>query len=79
MPAGGVHKRDSRDGARGIYDDTILLSSTDYLVGTFSSQVSRLAYEIMQVNGSSSSSSSPGAGAAVTDRSLHYHSVDSMW
>lgn len=55
-----------------MYDDTILLSSTDYLVGTFSSQVSRLAYEIALVNGSSSQ-------PAVTDPSLHYHSVDSMW
>ncbi len=46
---GDVGTRNSQDGARGIYDDTIMLSSTDFLVGTFSSQVSRLAYEIMQV------------------------------
>lgn len=70
--AGDTSHRNSKDGGQGVYDDTILLSSTDYLVGTFSSQVSRLAYEIALVNGSSSQ-------PAVTDPSLHYHSVDSMW
>jgi hypothetical protein len=70
--AGDTKHRNSKDGGQGVYDDTILLSSTDYLVGTFSSQVSRLAYELALVNGSSSQ-------PAVTDPSLHYHSVDSMW
>lgn len=71
VSSGDTKKRNSKDGAVGIYDDTILLSSTDYLVGTFSSQVSRLAYEVSLVNGSSTH--------PVADPSLHYHSVDSMW
>ncbi len=33
---------------RGIISDIHLLSKTDYLVCTFSSQVCRIAYEIMQ-------------------------------
>jgi hypothetical protein len=65
--AGAVHQRNSKNGAKGIYDDLLLLASTDFLVGTFSSQVSRLAFELAQVNGTS------------TDPSMHYHSVDSLW
>jgi hypothetical protein len=45
------------------------LSQCDYIVGTFSSQVSRMAYEVSLVNST--------LGGA--DRTFAYHSVDSMW
>ncbi|CAH8536011.1 unnamed protein product [Dicrocoelium dendriticum] len=44
----GVHNRLSDDAITGIALDIMLLSKTDYLVCTFSSQVCRLAYELMQ-------------------------------
>lgn len=53
----------------GVYDDIMHLAACDVVVGTFSSQVSRMAYEVSMVNNT--------AGAA--DRALAYHSVDSMW
>jgi hypothetical protein len=68
LDTGAVSVRDSVNGAMGIYDDTMHLAAADLLVGTFSSQVSRLAYEVAAVNGSQ-----------PTDPSLHYHSVDSIW
>jgi hypothetical protein len=66
--AGSVTARNSVNGAVGIYDDTMHLAAADFLVGTFSSQVSRLAYEVAAANAS-----------LPTDFSLHYHSVDSVW
>lgn len=66
---GGVDKRYSLDGIRGIYDDLMLLSSADFNVGTLSSQIGRLTYELSQVNGSTE----------VSDRSLHFHSLDVRW
>jgi hypothetical protein len=47
-----VTARNSVNGAVGIYDDTMHLAAADFLDGTFSSQVSRLAYEVAAVNGS---------------------------
>jgi hypothetical protein len=63
-----VDARNSVNGAVGIYDDVMHLAAADFLVGSFSSQVSRLAYEVAAVNGSMS-----------TNPYLHYHSVDSVW
>lgn len=48
----------------------LLLHPTDFHVVTLSSQIGRLAYELAQVNGSD---------AAVPDKSLDYHSLDSLW
>eukprot|EP00775_Hariotina_reticulata_P005938 gene5938-6177_t len=69
LKAGAVNHRYSLDGLAGVYDDIIHLSDTDLIVGTFSSQVSRAAYEIAQVN---STYGSP-------DSAFNYHSVDSMF
>jgi hypothetical protein len=52
-----------------VYDDIIYLSFCDFIVGTFSSQVSRMAYEVSLVNNTLGS----------PDRTFAYHSVDSMW
>jgi hypothetical protein len=52
-----------------VYDDIIHLANADLLVGTFSSQVSRSAYEMSQVNHTH----------LTADRAFSYHSVDSMW
>lgn len=86
LTAGSVEKRYSLEGLQAVYDDIMLLASTDTLVMTFSSQIGRLSYELAQVNGSSSGGgSSNGVGSSgssiggVPDRSLHYHSVDSLW
>merc|ERR1711981_1284175 len=43
-----VSSRYSDSSLRGVIQDIHLLSLTDYLVCTFSSQVCRIAYEIMQ-------------------------------
>lgn len=43
-----VGRRYSFDSLKNIILDVWLLSETDYLVCTFSSQVCRLAYELMQ-------------------------------
>ena len=51
----------------GIASDLFFLSRADFLVGTFSSQVSRLAYELRQV---------VGPVTASGDASLRFHSVD---
>lgn len=42
--------RYSTAGLLGVYDDIMHLAEADLLVGTFSSQVSRLAYEVKLVN-----------------------------
>ena len=44
----GIGTRYSIDSLRNIILDVILLSESDHLVCTFSSQVCRLAYELMQ-------------------------------
>jgi hypothetical protein len=51
-----------------VYYDVMLLAASDVVVGTFSSQVSRLAYEVAQANSS-----------VNVDASLAYRSIDSMW
>ncbi|BHF75337.1 Alpha-(1,6)-fucosyltransferase [Sparganum proliferum] len=43
-----VDKRGSRTSLQGIITDVIMLANTDFLSCTFSSQVCRLAYELMQ-------------------------------
>ncbi|CAH8489603.1 unnamed protein product [Schistosoma turkestanicum] len=45
-----VFKRHDDDSIMGIVTDILLLSKTNFLVCTFSSQVCRLAYELMQSN-----------------------------
>ena len=50
---------------RGVIQDIHLLSLTDYLVCTFSSQVCRIAYEIMQQQ--------------HTDASSRFKSLDDIW
>ena len=45
-----VSSRYSDSSLRGVIQDIHMLSITDYLVCTFSSQVCRIAYEIMQQN-----------------------------
>ncbi|KAH8862324.1 Alpha-(1,6)-fucosyltransferase [Schistosoma japonicum] len=45
-----VSKRQNADSIMGIVIDVFVLSKTDYLVCTFSSQVCRLAYELKQSN-----------------------------
>jgi hypothetical protein len=83
--AGGVEARYSTAGLLGVYDDIMHLASTDLLVGTLSSQVSRLAYEVALVNGTIRVPASPWDTVAaadsplVADSSFHYHSVDSAW
>jgi hypothetical protein len=67
--AGSVAVRYTADGFAGIYDDVMYLSSCDYIIGTFSSQVSRLAYEVSLANNT----------LGAPDRCLAYHSLDSMW
>ena len=58
--------------AVGIADDIHFLSHAVFLVGSFSSQVSRLAYELAQVVG-------PAAHGPAADASLTTHSVDAAW
>ena len=58
------------DSLRGVASDLYFLSRADFLMGTFSSQVSRLAYELRQVVG-------PVAPSA--DASLRFHSVDARY
>jgi hypothetical protein len=87
LTAGSAEKRYSLQGLQAVYDDIMLLASTDMLVMTFSSQIGRLSYELAQVNGSSGGGggrsygvgSSGSSSGGVPDRSLHYHSVDSLW
>jgi glycoprotein 6-alpha-L-fucosyltransferase len=56
-------------GLTAVYDDIKHLADSDFIVGTFSSQVTRAAYEIAQAN---STYGSP-------DSTFNYHSVDSMF
>ncbi|XP_062857768.1 alpha-(1,6)-fucosyltransferase [Trichomycterus rosablanca] len=44
----GIHNRYTENSLKGVILDVHFLSQTDYLVCTFSSQVCRVAYEIMQ-------------------------------
>lgn len=53
-------------GVIGVYDDMMHLAAADFLVGTFSSQVSRVAYEIKQITG------------PEIDASFAYHSVGEL-
>lgn len=62
-----LHRRNSLASLRGVVDDLYFLSRADAVVGSFSSQVSRLSYELLQHE------------HASADASLHYHSVDSQW
>ncbi|KAK4469989.1 hypothetical protein MN116_007485, partial [Schistosoma mekongi] len=45
-----VSRRHDGDSIMGVVTDVLVLSKTDYLVCTFSSQVCRLAYELKQTN-----------------------------
>lgn len=65
--AGGVSTRFSADGLAGVIDDVMHLSAADLIVGTFSSQISRVGWEIAQINNTYGS-----------DAALNYHSVDSV-
>lgn len=58
--------------AVGIVDDLHFLAHAVFLVGSFSSQVSRLAYELAQVVG-------PAARGPSADATLTAHSVDAAW
>lgn len=60
-----VSSRYSDSSLRGVIQDIHLLSLTDYLVCTFSSQVCRIAYEIMQQN--------------HVDASNRFKSLDDIW
>lgn len=71
LTAGGTGERYSQDGFIGVYDDIVHLAAADLLVGTFSSQVSRAAYELAQINATGKDRG--------PDPSFSYHSVDSMW
>jgi hypothetical protein len=64
--------RDTPESAAGIADDVHFLSGSSFLVGSHSSQVTRLAHELAQVGPAAASSSSG-------DASLRIHSVDSLW
>jgi len=60
-----VSSRYSDSSLRGVIQDIHMLSITDYLVCTFSSQVCRIAYEIMQQN--------------HVDASNRFKSLDDIW
>lgn len=60
-----VSTRYSSNSLKGIITDIHMLSRTDYLVCTFSSQVCRVAYEIMQT--------------FKVDASDHFKSLDDIW
>lgn len=47
VPAAGKDIRTSWEGTLGLFSDWAFLSSVDFLVGTSSSQVTRMAYELM--------------------------------
>ncbi|XP_055332676.1 alpha-(1,6)-fucosyltransferase-like [Paramacrobiotus metropolitanus] len=65
MTNAGLSKRYSDESLRGIISDVHFLSQTDYLVCTFSSQVCRLAYEVMQ--------------ARFSDATDRYKSLDDIY
>ncbi|XP_027200309.2 alpha-(1,6)-fucosyltransferase-like isoform X2 [Dermatophagoides pteronyssinus] len=63
-----VNNRFSLDSFEGFIIDVLSLSYTDYLVCTFSSQVCRLAYELMQVQRTNG-----------RDMSTHFYSLDDVY
>ncbi|GAU93909.1 hypothetical protein RvY_05772 [Ramazzottius varieornatus] len=65
MESAGLNKRYSDESLRGIITDINFLSHSDHLVCTFSSQVCRLAYELMQ--------------ARVADATDNYDSLDDVY
>ena len=65
MCHGLILVRYSDSSLRGVIQDIHLLSLTDYLVCTFSSQVCRIAYEIMQQH--------------HPDASTRFKSLDDIW
>ncbi len=48
LAAGSLGTRYGRDALAGVLRDVVALSKADFIVCTFSSQVCRLAYELMQ-------------------------------
>ncbi|CAH8843497.1 unnamed protein product [Trichobilharzia szidati] len=63
-----VFKRHTDDSVMGVVMDILILSKTDYIVCTFSSQVCRLAYELMQSN-----------YIELGDASQQFHSLDDIY
>lgn len=63
-----VGNRKTRDSIKGIITDVILLANTDFLSCTFSSQVCRLAYELMQTH-----------HRYLGDATSNYESLDSLY
>ncbi|XP_006632780.1 alpha-(1,6)-fucosyltransferase isoform X1 [Lepisosteus oculatus] len=61
----GLHNRYTENSLRGVILDIHFLSQTDFLVCTFSSQVCRVAYEIMQT--------------LHPDASSYFHSLDDIY
>ncbi|KAJ8009298.1 hypothetical protein DPEC_G00087440 [Dallia pectoralis] len=61
----GLHNRYTENSLRGVILDIHFLSQTDFLVCTFSSQVCRVAYEIMQT--------------LHADASSSFHSLDDIY
>ncbi|KAM9433855.1 alpha-(1,6)-fucosyltransferase-like [Salvelinus alpinus] len=61
----GLHNRYTENSLRGVILDIHFLSQTNFLVCTFSSQVCRVAYEIMQT--------------LHPDASSHFHSLDDIY
>ncbi|KAE8587810.1 hypothetical protein XENTR_v10022117 [Xenopus tropicalis] len=61
----GLHNRYTENSLRGVILDIHFLSQADFLVCTFSSQVCRVAYEIMQT--------------LHPDASAHFHSLDDIY
>uniref|UniRef100_A0A8D8PQ04 Alpha-(1,6)-fucosyltransferase n=2 Tax=Cacopsylla melanoneura TaxID=428564 RepID=A0A8D8PQ04_9HEMI len=64
--AADTRSRYTKAGLTGIVTDLWFLSHSDYLVCTFSSQICRIAYELLN-------SAAPG------DASLNYKSLDDIW
>ena len=60
-----VHRRFSDDSLHGVISDIELLSDSDYIVCTFSSQFCRLSYELMN--------------SKHTDASRSFHSLDDVY
>ncbi|XP_008581281.1 PREDICTED: alpha-(1,6)-fucosyltransferase-like [Galeopterus variegatus] len=61
----GLHNRYTENSLRGVILDIHFLSQADFLVCTFSSQVCRVAYEIMQT--------------LHPDASANFHSLDDIY
>ncbi|OTF81833.1 hypothetical protein BLA29_008105 [Euroglyphus maynei] len=61
-------QRDTMESFEGFIMDVLSLSNTDYLVCTFSSQVCRLAYELMQMQRTNG-----------RDMSTHFYSLDDVY